>query len=153
MLCCIAMLSARLRFWLRWRKGSEAVTEIDPAARDRALQTLLVEPQPGIGDPRFALEAGGHRLGIGHAGHPLRVDEGDRLDVVEPGFRQGVDQLDLALGRNRALFELKALARAFLVDLHELGKIGHRFLPSGWRIMAQIPRRGYAPGEPNIRPA
>ncbi len=84
----------------------------------RALEAALVEPQRRIGDIRIDLDAFDDVVGVGHARHRLRIDEGDDLHVIDAGLRQGVDQFDLARGRDRALFDLKALARAFLADAH-----------------------------------
>ena len=80
-------------------------------------------------DARLAFVALHHLIGIGPAWHAVRVDEGGDLYVVQSGLRQGIDQFDLAFGRNRAFLELETLARAFFVDLHELGEIGHPGIP------------------------
>ena len=61
-------------------------------------------------------------------GTSLRVDERHDLDVVEAGLRQRIDQLDLALGRDDALLELKAFARAFLADVDRRGQVAHLIL-------------------------
>jgi len=45
--------------------------------------------------------------------------------MSKAGLSQGLDDLDLVLGRNRAGLDLEALARTFLVDLDMLRQIAH----------------------------
>jgi len=45
--------------------------------------------------------------------------------MVQPGFGERLDQLDLVGGADRAGLDLEPLARAFLVDLHMFRQIGH----------------------------
>src|SRR4029077_10051785 len=78
-----------------------------------------------IGDVGFWRDAVHDGFGVRHARYRLRIDEGDDLDLVEAGLRQRVDQRDLARGRDGAFLELKALARAFLGDVHALRQIAH----------------------------
>ena len=92
---------------------------------ERALETLVIEPQCRIGDARLRRDPAHDVLGIGHARHCLRVDERDDLDVIEAGLRQGVDQRDLSCGRDCSLLELEALARAFFDDVHRCRQIAH----------------------------
>ena len=127
------------------RKVGDAVSENEPSmssrrsGRQRALQPFHVEPERGVVDARLALVALHHLVGIGHARHALRIDERNDLDVVQAGLRQRVDQLDLALGRDRAFLELEALARAFLVDLHEFREVGHAGAPGTLRRLNTAP--------------
>ena len=97
---------------------------------ERALEAFLVEPQRGVGDAGLRRETAHHVFGVGHARHVLRIDEGDDLDAVEPGLRQRIDQFDFARGRDRAFFDLKTLARAFLGDVHGRRQIAHEFSPA-----------------------
>ena len=64
-------------------------------------------------------------VGVRHAGDVLRADEGCDLDTLQPGFRQRIDQRDLAFGGDRAFLDLETLARAFLGDHHAARNIGH----------------------------
>ena len=64
-----------VRFWLRLRKVGDAVSWIEPltssrADRDRALEALVVEPQPGVGDAGLRRDAAHHLFGVGHARAP-----------------------------------------------------------------------------------
>lgn len=92
------------------------------AKDERAVEPRRVEPQPGIVDALLWREAGNDVLGIGPARDDLRVDEGGGLDVVQPGLGKRLDQLDLVGGTDRARFDLKTLARAFLVNVDVLGR-------------------------------
>ena len=66
-----------------------------------------------------------HRFGVSPTGHQPCVDERARLDVMQTGFRQRLDQPDFRGGRDRPRFDLKALARAFLMDFDMAGQVGH----------------------------
>ena len=95
----------------------------------RALKALFVEPQRRVGDARLRRDAAHHVVGVGHARHVLRIDEGHDLDAVEAGLRQRIDQRDLARGRDRAFLDLKAFARAFLGDVHGRRQVAHDWFP------------------------
>jgi hypothetical protein len=71
-------------------------------------------------------EAGNDIFRIGPAGNDLRADERAGLDVMQPRLGERLDQLDLVGRADRAGFNLKALARAFLVDVDMFRKIAHR---------------------------
>ena len=49
--------------------------------------------------------------------------------MVQPGFGERLDQLDLVRGADRAGLDLKPFARAFLVDVHMFRQIGHELVP------------------------
>ena len=51
------------------------------------LETLGVQPEPGIFDARFQIDAGHHLFGVGHVGHQSGIDEGHDLNGFQPGFR------------------------------------------------------------------
>ena len=61
----------------------------------RALDALLVQPQGVIHDAFFRFKATDHVVGIGPSRDALRIDERSDLNLMQAGFGQGVDQLDL----------------------------------------------------------
>src|SRR6185312_12920576 len=85
-------------------------------------------------------EPGDDILGIGPARHDARADERRGLDVVQPGFGERLDQLDLVSGADRAGFDLKAFARTFLMDVHMLWQVGHV-----WISLRKMARRTLSP--------
>ena len=59
---------------------------------------------------------------VRHLRHPLRRDEGRRLDRRQAGVGQALDQLDLDRGRDLARLVLQAVARADLDDAYDIGR-------------------------------
>ena len=110
---------------LRRREGDRPM-ELQPVLEgQRPVQPVGVEPECGEGDARRRRNGGDHILRIRPARHQLGRDEGADLDLLQPSGGQRFDQCDLALGRDRAGFDLEALARAFLADLDGCGQVGH----------------------------
>ena len=85
-----------------------------------ALEPLFIEPERGVGNTRLRCDAAHDIVDIGHARDRFGIDEGNDLDAIEPGLRQGIDQRDLTRGRDRSLLDLKAFARAFLGDVNSV---------------------------------
>ena len=129
--CSAAMFSCMVRFWLRLRKVSDAQSGSAPFTvrrspkDERALEALVVEEQGRVVDARLLLEAAHDVVGVGHAGHALGIDEGDELDLLDAGFRQRIDQRDLARGRDVRFLDLEALARALFLDRYGFRHVGH----------------------------
>ncbi len=103
--------------------------EVEPAGGERALEAALIEPECHIFHALMAPVTGDHRLGVRHAGNALGIDEGDDLDMLEPGRRERVDERDLARGRDRPRLDLEALARTLLLDRRSRRHVGHRGSP------------------------
>src|SRR6202035_3653451 len=118
-----AILVAHQEFFRR--AELDGTFQRQPVLPQSALKSLVVEPQRRIGDVGFWRDAVHDVLGVGHAGHCLRIDEGDDLDLVDAGLRQRVDQRDFARGRNGAFLELKTLARTFLADVYAFRQVAH----------------------------
>src|SRR6516165_1770931 len=70
-------------------------------------------------------EHGDDIFGVRPARHDARADKRGGLDMMQPGLGERLDQLDLVGGADRAGFDLKPFARAFLVDLHMCRQIAH----------------------------
>ena len=51
------------------------------------------------------------------------------LDMVQTGLGERLDQIDLVRRADRAGFDLEAVARAFLVDVHMCRQIGRSLRP------------------------
>jgi hypothetical protein len=65
--------------------------------------------------------------------------------VVQSGLGKRLDQPDFVGGTYRAGFDLKALARAFLVDVNAFGEVGHRLpalLNAGTIFRGRVQRKG-----------
>src|SRR5438105_4016399 len=90
--------------------------------RSRNVPTVRL---PSSGDTRLPRDAEHDVVGVGHARDRFGIDEGNDLDAIEPGLRQGIDQRDLTRGRDRSLLDLKAFARAFLGDVNSVWQIAH----------------------------
>src|SRR5438270_9364062 len=72
-------------------------------------------------------------------------DQRGGLDVVQSGLGKRLDQPDFIGGTDRAGFDLKALARAFLVDVDMFREVGHR-LPALLNARTIFRRRGQRKG-------
>ena len=94
----------------------------------RALDALLVQPQGVIHDAFFRFKATDHVIGIGPSRDSLRIDERSDLNLMQAGFGQGVDQLDLTLRRDRSGLDLEALAGAFFLNIDFRRHVAHRSL-------------------------
>ncbi len=109
--------------------ASEALSEMDAGESklvlegQRAPKSVRIEPDRRVRNARTAGDAPDHGFGIGPAGHMFQAHEGRGLDVAEAALRQRVDERDLVPGRDRALLDLKALARALLADNHLLRQV------------------------------
>ena len=115
--------------------ASEALSEMEPASVSLSLKASarrspsVVEPDRRIGNARTTGHSSDHGFGVRPAGHMFQADEGRGLDVAEAALRQRVDQRDLVGRRDRALLDLKPLARPLLADNHLLRQIHRPSLP------------------------
>ena len=65
---------------------------------------------------------------------------------MQAGFRQGLDQADLVRRGDWAGLDLKAFARAFLMDFDVAGQVGHGLVSSlcgkrtamGWDVIPRL---------------
>src|SRR5690606_13198974 len=84
----------------------------------------------GVFDAIFALDALEQLPRVLHLGHIARADEGADLDIFKAGFAEQVDQFDALLDGVDGLFDLKAFARAFLVEFDEFRIVVHTLASS-----------------------
>src|SRR4029077_6272218 len=81
----------------RLRRGErDRALHIEASGRQRALETLGVEPKRRVANAGLALETRHHLVRIGPARDILRVDEGGDLNLLQARRRKRVDQRDLA---------------------------------------------------------
>jgi hypothetical protein len=100
---------------LRERLGGRGEhRDLGGAGRARRLEALEIGREHRIGDARPAADAFEDLGVVGHLRHPLRRDEGGRLDRRQAGVGEALDQLELDRGRHLARLVLQPVARPHL---------------------------------------
>jgi len=118
-------LGEALRRGQRDRAGDRQLV----AEHERPVEPARVEPQRGVVDAFLRGEPGDDVFGVGPTRDDARADEGGGLDMVQSGFGERLDQLDLVGGADRAGLDLEPFPRAFLMDVHMCRQIGHDHVP------------------------
>ena len=120
----------------------------------RAVVAPLVRHQGVIGDPVALGQAREQLAGVSQLRHRPRRDEAGRLERLDPGLDQRVDQAQLVVGGDEMRMHLQPVAQPDLVDvdLSRIDRPPHRclagailVLPSRCRQGTGAPRRARLP--------
>ena len=95
------------------------------AVAQRALEAALVGDQHAHRNPGGDVDPLQHLGGVGELGEHVGAHEARDLEARQPGARERVDQLHLALGGDHVGLVLEAVARADLPDPHRPGQAHH----------------------------
>src|SRR5690606_25502453 len=106
---------------------------------DLALVSFLVGHQHRVMDARATGDPGEHLGGVGQLRHPPGADEAGRLDALQAGGREPVDQFDLVGAGDHRLLVLQPVARADLDDAYVAGQGGaHVSAPASARATSTV---------------
>ena len=95
-------------------RGGDEHGDLVRSRRSCRFEALHVGCQHGVTHTRSAADPCHDVGGIRHLRHPLRRNEGRRLDRREAGVGEPVDQRDLDVGGHHRLFVLQSVARSDL---------------------------------------